>query len=102
MIVLQRLLNADGQRFHVAAGHAAVRMQSLVYHHHVAGFIEDLVVVHRQPAANVNEAIFLGAHPGAIGVVAEFLEDISDGVSAYPSSRSWMKKAFSAMRVASR
>ncbi len=36
-------------------------------------------VVDRQPAADVDQAVLLGADPGAVGVVAELAQNLGDG-----------------------
>ncbi len=80
VVVLHRLLDADGDRLHVAAGHAAVGVQAFVDHDQVGGLLEEVLVVHGQPAADVDQVVLLGAHPGAVGVGAELLEDGGDGL----------------------
>ena len=50
VIVLHGLLDADGERFHVAPGHAAVGVQALVDDHEVAQLLEQ--VVRRSPPAS--------------------------------------------------
>jgi hypothetical protein len=40
VVVLHRFFDADRQRFHVAAGHAAVGVQPFVDHHQVARQVE--------------------------------------------------------------
>ena len=78
VLVLDRLLDADGERLHVAPGHAAVGVEPLVDHDEVAQLLEDVPVVDRQPAADVDEVVLLGAHPGAVGVRAELEQDLGD------------------------
>jgi hypothetical protein len=61
VVVLHRLLDAEGERFHVTPGHAAVGVQPFVDHDHVAGAPRRcLAVVHGQPAADVDQVILLG------------------------------------------
>ena len=67
--------DAAGHGLHVAAGQAAVGVQALVDDHHVAGLLEERVVVHGQPAADVDQGVLLAAHRAAVGVGAELLED---------------------------
>ncbi len=80
VVILYRFDNADGQGFHVTPCHAAVGVETLVDHNHVAKRIEQVVVVDGQPATDVDQVVLLSAHPGTVGVAAEFLEDGSDGL----------------------
>jgi hypothetical protein len=47
--------DADGHRFHVAPGQTAVGVQPLEDHDQVAQLLEELLVVHGQPAADVDQ-----------------------------------------------
>ena len=78
VVILHALGDADGKGFHIAPRHAAVGVQSFVDHHQVAQVVEQLGIAHRQPAADVDQVILLGAHPGPVGVAAELLEDLGD------------------------
>ena len=80
VIVLHGLFNADGHRFHIAPGQAAVRVQPFEDHHQVAQLFEKVPVVHGQPAADVDQIIFLGAHPRAVAVTAKLLQNLRDGL----------------------
>ena len=75
VVVVHRLDDAAGHGLHVAAGQAAVGVQALVDHDHVPRLLEELLVVHRQPAADVDHGVLLGAHRAGVGVGAELLED---------------------------
>ena len=56
-------------------------MQALEDDDEVARFLEDVRVVDREPAADVDERILLRAHPGAVGVRAELMEDFGDALA---------------------
>ena len=75
MVVANRFDDSAGHRFHVAAGQPAVSVQALIDDHHVPRLLEQRVVVHGQPAADVHQGVLLAAHRAAVGVGAEFLED---------------------------
>jgi hypothetical protein len=62
-------------RFHVTPRQPAVGVQPFVDYHQVAQFIEQVGIVDRHPSADVHQAILLGAHPRAVGVGAELLQD---------------------------
>ena len=51
---------------HVAAGQAAVRRHPLEDHHLLARRLQDGLVVHRQEAADVHEAVLLRRHRAAV------------------------------------
>ena len=70
--------DADRHRLHVAPGQAAVGVQPLVDDDQVAQLLEQSVVVHGQPAADVDQVVLLGAHPGAVGVGAELEQNLGD------------------------
>ena len=78
MVVLDRLLDADRHRLHVAAGHAAVGVQPLVHDHEVLGLLGDLAIAHGEPAADVDEAVLLARHRRAVGQVADLAQDLGD------------------------
>src|ERR1039458_2706695 len=64
---------------HVATGHAAIGMQPFVNDCEVGSVFVEVVVIHRQKAADVDQRILLGAHGAAVRVGAEFLDDGGDG-----------------------
>ena len=78
VVVIDRLDDAARHRLHVAPGKAAVGRHAFVQHHQLAGALVELVVVHAQEAADVDQAILLAAHRAAIGVAHHFLEDGGD------------------------
>jgi hypothetical protein len=75
-------VDADGHRLHVAPREPAVRVQALVEHDEVAGLLEEVVVVEREEAADVDEEVLLAAHGAAVGVRARLAQDLRDGASA--------------------
>ncbi len=68
----------DGERLHVPSGKSAVRVEALVHDDEVAQLLEQVVLVDGHEAADVDEAVLLGAHPGAVGVRAELEDDLGD------------------------
>ena len=93
MIVLTDFLDADGHSFHITAGHATIGVQILQRSPPYCGQVEHVLVIDGQPAADIDQIVFFSAHPGAIGVTAELLQDGRDRLVGISFSRSWMKKA---------
>ena len=96
------LAQALGDRLEVAAGEAAVGGEALGEDEEVAAALGQVVVVHGQPAADVGEAVLLGAHRHPVGERGDLPHDVATARSACPGSRSRMNQAFSAKRQASR
>ena len=79
VVLVQRLLDARGQGFHVASGHAAVGVQPFVDHRQVGRVFIDRMIVDGQKAADVDQRVLLGAHGAAVGVRAHLLDDGGNG-----------------------
>src|SRR5450759_5068094 len=77
VVVLHRFLDSDGHRLHVAAGHAAVRVQSFEGHQQVARRFGHFHIVHRQESADVGQRVFLGAHGTPVAGGAKVLDDLA-------------------------
>ena len=67
IVVVYRLLEPLGDRLQVAPGEPAVGGEAFGEDLEVAALIRELVVVHRQPAADVRERILLRAHRHPVG-----------------------------------
>ena len=76
VVVFDAFHNAARHGFHVAPGKPAVGVQPFVDHDHVARFFVKSFVVGGQPAADIHQRIFLGAHGAALGVGAVLLQDL--------------------------
>ena len=103
VVVVDHLAQALGDRLEVAAGEPAVGGEALGEDEEVAAALGQVVVVHGEPAADVGEAVLLGAHRHAVGERGHLPHDVARrSRSDCPGSRSRMNQAFSAKRQASR
>ena len=76
MVIVHGFRNTNSQGFHIASGHSAIRVKPFIDNHHIAQRVKKVAIIDGQPATNIDQIIFLGTHPGAIGVTAEFFENI--------------------------
>ena len=60
------------------------RCAAPVDHHQVARGLEAVFVVEGEPAADVDQVVLPGAHPGAVGVAAELLQNLGDALAGVP------------------
>ena len=84
VVVLDSFDDTYRQSLHVPPCHPAVRVQSLVDNDHIAKRVEEVVVVDGQPPADVDQVVLLGAHPAAIGVAAELLQNVGNRLVRVP------------------
>ena len=63
--------------------------------------LQQILVAAGEEAADVGEAVLLGAHGAAVGVAEDLAHDLGDRAVPCPASRCLMNQAFSAKRQAS-
>ena len=68
IVLLERLLHADGDGFEIAAGKAAVGGISLGEDQQIFFLLRKQVVVGAKEPADVGHAVFLGGHGAAVAV----------------------------------
>ncbi len=76
VVIVDHLAQALGDRLEVAAGEAAVGREALGEDEEIAALLGQAVVVHRQPAADVGEAVLLRAHGHAVGQRGDLAHDL--------------------------
>ena len=76
--MVDHLAQALGDRFQVAPRQAAVGGEPLGEDEQVAALLGEVVVVQRQPAADVGQAVLLGAHRHAVGQRRHLPHDVGD------------------------
>ncbi len=55
-------------------------MKPLIDYDHVAKRVKKLIIIDCQPSAYVDQVVLLGAHPGAVCVIAEFFQNGGNGL----------------------
>ena len=78
VVLLDALLEADGDRLEVAAGEPAVGREALGEDQHRLAALGELVVVEREPAADVAHRVLLGRHRHAVGERGHLADDVGD------------------------
>ena len=78
VVLVDDLAQALGDRLEVAPGEAAVGREALGEDQQVAALLGQRVVAHREPAADVGEAVLLGAHRHAVGEGRHLAHDVGD------------------------
>ena len=53
-------------------------MQALVDHDHVAGLLEQLLILEREEPTDVHEEVLLRAHGAAVGERADLAKDLGE------------------------
>ena len=79
VVLVEGLLEADGDGFEVASGEAAVGGIPFRQDEQVFFLLGELVVVGTEEAADVGHAVFLGGHGAAVTVAEHFLGDLFGG-----------------------
>ena len=82
VVLVDHLGQALGDGLQVASGQAAVGREALGQDEQVAAALGERVVVHGQPAADVGQAVLLGAHRHAVGEGGHLADDVGDGDAA--------------------
>ena len=78
VVFFDDFLQAHGDRFEVAPREPAIRREPLGEDQPVAAVHSPVLEVHRQPTADVRQAVFLGAHRAAVRVREHFADDLDD------------------------
>ena len=78
VVLLDALAEADGDRLEVAAREPAVGGEALGEDQHRLAALGELVVVEREPAADVAHRVLLGRHRHAVGVGGHLADDVGD------------------------
>ena len=76
VVLLKRLLDADGDGFEVAAGEAAVGGVALGEDEQIFLLLGEHVVVGAEEAANVGHAVFFGGHGAAVAQAEHLLRNL--------------------------
>ncbi len=78
VVLVDDLAEPLGDRLEVAPGQPAVGREALGQDEQVAATLGQPVVVHRQPAADVGEAVLLRAHRHPVGQAGHLPDDLGD------------------------
>ncbi len=85
--LVQAFIQTGGHRVQVAPGQPAVGGEALAQDQLVLDVLEEILVAHGQEAADVDQGVFLGAHPGAVGQAEHLAGDIEHGgvrIASFP------------------
>ncbi len=87
VIVFQRFHQANGRGFQVTARKTTVGYKSLAHDQHILEIFGPGIIVANQKSSNIDQAVFLQAHRGAIGIREYLLCDLQQGfilVTGFP------------------
>ena len=84
VVLVDDLAEALRDRLQVAAGEAAVRREALGEDQEVPALLGEGVVVEREPAADVRQAILLRGHRHAVGEGRHLADDVRDRAVGLP------------------
>ena len=78
MVIINHFLNSQGNGFHIATRHPTVSVQPFINHDHIASLLGHAGIIDRQPSTDIDQVILFSAHPGAIGIITKFTQDLGN------------------------